>query len=126
MIILSRRQVTALREIGAWALGRRRRVRVEGASMEPTLLDGQFVLVDEGRHPAVGELAVARHPTRAELLVVKRVAAIDADGGVEVASDNPAAGSDSRTWGPLPPGSVLGSVSLLLDRPSTRLDRWAP
>ena len=92
--------------------------------MLPTLTEGQFVLVDTARRPALGELAVARHPHRDDgLLVVKRVAALQPDGGYELVSDNPDAGTDSRTWGPLPPDMVEGTVTMVLDRPGASLER---
>ncbi len=121
MIFLDRHKLLGLRETAAWLAGRRRRVRVAGDSMLPTLAEGQFVLVDASRSPDVGQLTVANHPTRPDLLVVKRVTAIAADGRVELGSDNPAAGTDSRTWGPLSPDSIIGTVTLLLDRPSADL-----
>ncbi|MEM9562043.1 MAG: nickel-type superoxide dismutase maturation protease [Actinomycetota bacterium] len=123
MIFLDRRHVRGMGETLAWLVGRRRRVRVIGDSMFPTLTEGEFVLVDEDRTPAVGELALARHPDDADLLVVKRVAAFTADGRVDVRSDNPEAGTDSRTWGPLEAAAVVGAVTLLLDRPSSDLSR---
>ncbi len=121
MIHLDRHKLQGLRETMAWLAGRRRRVRVVGDSMLPTLTEGQFVLVDEGRRPVAGELVVANHPTQ-DILVVKRVEAIQGDGRYELRSDNPEAGTDSRSWGPLEAGAVIGTVTLLLDRPSARLD----
>ncbi len=121
MIFLDRRHVRGMGETMAWLVGRRRRVRVVGDSMLPTLAKGEFVLVDGTRTPAVGQLALARHPDDADLLVVKRVGAITADGRFEVRSDNPAAGTDSRTWGPLDPSAIVGVVTLVLDRPSSDL-----
>lgn len=88
--------------------------------MEPTLHDGEFVLVDEDRPPRPGELVLARHPERRLLTVVKRVASIGPDGFV-LASDNPDGGTDSRQWGPLDPGLVVGTVVLVLDRPLASL-----
>lgn len=105
----------------AWLAGRRRRVRVVGDSMLPTLAEGQFVLVDERRSPVAGELTLADHPNQ-DILVVKRVGAVLDDGRYELRSDNPDAGTDSRTWGPVGPETIVGTVTLLLDRPSTRLD----
>ena len=122
MIHLDRHRLRGIRETFSWLAGRRRRVRVVGRSMEPTLSEGQFVLVDEGRTPEVGQLALARHPEQPDLLVVKRVAARTGDGRFELTSDAPGHGTDSRTWGPLGPERVVGTVTLLLDRPSTRLD----
>ncbi len=123
MIHLDRHKLRGIGETLAWLAGRRRRVRVIGASMEPTLNEGQFVLVDADRRPSAGELALARHPTRDELLVIKRVDAVLDDGRYDLRSDNPDAGTDSRSWGPLAPDAIVGTVTLLLDRPTTRLER---
>lgn len=124
MIFLDRRRLRGMTETVAWLAGRRRRVRVTGASMVPTLEDGWFVLVDPERVPVEGELVVARHPERDDgLLVVKRVAAVESDGRLDLRSDNPDAGTDSRTWGPVEPAAIEGTVTLVLDRPSAPLDR---
>ena len=120
MLIVDRRLLRAAAETGRWLAGTRRRYRVTGASMEPTVHDREFVLVDEARQPRPGELALARHPERRLLTVVKRVASIGPDGFV-MASDNPAEGTDSRHWGPLPPELVTGTVVLVLDRPLASL-----
>ncbi len=121
-MIVSQPTLGALRQVGWWALGRRRRFRVVGPSMEPTLHHGEFVLVDPARAPVPGELALAHHPDDPDLLVVKRVAAITPERAWVVASDNPDAGTDSRQWGPLAPEAVIGRVALVLDRPGARLD----
>lgn len=122
-MILSPPVLGAARQIGWWALGRRRRFRVIGPSMEPTLHHGEFVLVDTATRPDPGDLVLGRHPVEADLLVVKRLVDIVDDGRYVVVSDNPGAGSDSRHWGPLDPGLVLGRVTLVLDRPLARLDQ---
>lgn len=122
MIFLDRHKLRGLGETLAWVTGRRRRVRVVGDSMRPTLTEGQYVLVDPDRRPEPGQLALANHPDRPDLLVVKRVAAVLDDGRYELRSDNVEAGTDSRTWGPVPAEAVVGTVTLLLDRPSTRLE----
>ena len=106
----------AVRELGSWAARRRTRFRVTGTSMEPTLADGDFVLVDRTARPTPGDLVLAAHPDDGELLVVKRFAERLSDGRIVVTSDNPS-GSDSRSWGPLAAGALRGRVTLLLDRP---------
>lgn len=91
------------------------RLVVHGASMAPTLVPGDRLLVR--RWPtglAPGALVVvadprspdARSPDR---LVVKRVAAVDA-AAVTVLGDNPAASTDSRAYGALPRAAVRGRV----------------
>ncbi len=121
MIHLDRATLRAMKETVAWVAGKRRRVKVVGASMEPTLLEGDFVLVDESQIPQAGDPALARHPDR-DLLVVKRVESVTDDGSFVLASDNPTAGTDSRTWGPLPAKAVLGTVTLVLGDANRSLD----
>ena len=120
-MIVSQPLFRAMREGVAWVARRRRRVGVTGRSMLPTLADGEFVLVDPNRDPRTGQLVVAHHPERPELMVVKRVIDHNGDGFV-LASDNPAEGTDSRTWGPVRPDRVVGVVTLILDRPTTGPD----
>ncbi|MEX2504990.1 MAG: nickel-type superoxide dismutase maturation protease [Egicoccus sp.] len=97
----------------AWlgALGvNRSLVAVQGHSMLPTLWPGDRVLtVPALTAPRAGHLVVVRDPAERTHLVVKRVHAVDAE-GVDVRGDNPAASTDSRTWGPLPTTSVRRRV----------------
>jgi nickel-type superoxide dismutase maturation protease len=118
VIYLDRSKLRAMGETAAWLVGRRRRIKVTGDSMLPTLAPGQFVLVDPSRAVAVDDLALAHHPHEADLLIIKRVAEILDDGRVMLVSDNQAAGTDSRTWGPLSASAIQGVVTLLLDHPS--------
>lgn len=62
-------------------------IRVEGASMEPTLCDGDEILVDGARR-ALGVRPVIYVFRREGLVAVKRLRAMGAE--VEVVSDNPA------------------------------------
>ena len=116
MIHLNPSKLYAMGETAAWLLGRRRRIKVVGESMTPTLVPGQFVLVNPVRIPVEEELVLARHPNK-DLLVVKRVAAITDDGAFVLASDNEEAGTDSRSWGPVAADAIHGTVTLLLDHP---------
>jgi phage repressor protein C with HTH and peptisase S24 domain len=88
----------------------RRRVAVAGHSMEPTLRDGDWLLVDPDaytlRPPGVGELVVARDPRSAGRLLVKRVAATGTNGAISLASDHPAHATDAI--GPLTTADVVG------------------
>lgn len=89
--------------------------------MKPTLLDGEFVLIDPNKVPQKGDLAVFTHPKIQDLAVIKRVVDIAAAGAYTVHCDNPEEGSDSRTWGPLAASSLRGQVTALLDRPMASL-----
>ncbi len=121
-MIGGRAQLRVISEGWAWIVGRRDRVRVTGQSMMPTLGDGDFVLVDRRRRPRWGDLVVARHPAEQDLLVVKRVEDVGID-TITLVSDNPAAGTDSRMWGPVPLDRLVGVVTLVLDRPTMALGR---
>jgi phage repressor protein C with HTH and peptisase S24 domain len=74
------------------------RVRVEGSSMTPTLLPGDWLLVRHGAPVRAGAIVLARFRRRPELLVIKRAVA-EQDGGWLLASDNAGQGSDSRQYG---------------------------
>jgi SOS-response transcriptional repressor LexA len=83
------------------------RVVVRGRSMEPTLRDGDHLLVRWGGRPRPGLLVVVRWPGRP--MSVKR-AALLADDGWYVERDNAAEGVDSWQVGAVPPADVLGTV----------------
>ncbi len=86
------------------------RVEVGGSSMVPTLLPGDRVVAARTLAPRVGDVAAVADPRAASRLLVKRVVAVHPDGGVEVAGDNPAASTDSRTFGRVAAGGVTGRV----------------
>ena len=87
------------------------RVLVRGRSMEPTLRDGDQLLVRWGGRPRTGRLVVVRWPDRP--LSVKR-ARLRSDDGWWVERDNVAEGVDSWQAGPVPPEDVLATVLLRL------------
>lgn len=77
------------------------RAAVAGSSMEPTLQHDDFLIVAPIRHPGsirVGDVVLARFEARPELLVVKRVERIAAD-GLWLVGDNSAASDASETYG---------------------------
>jgi len=87
--------------------------------MAPTLRDGDFVLVRRIAPGRVrrGDVVLARHPLRADaLLIVKRVAR-RADGGWWLVSDNEFVTSDSREFGAVPDRLVLARAVLRLRDP---------
>ena len=87
------------------------RVVVRGRSMQPTLRDGDHLLVRWGGRPRPGRLVVVRWPGRP--MSVKR-AALLADDGWYVERDNAAEGVDSWQVGAVPPADVLGTVLIRL------------
>lgn len=85
-------------------------VEVRGRSMLPTLRPGDRLLVVRGlRPPRVGDVVLALDPRDAGRELVKRVAAIGAD-GVTLYGDNPTMSTDARTFGTLPPDAVRWHV----------------
>jgi nickel-type superoxide dismutase maturation protease len=83
-------------------------VVVRGRSMEPTLHDGDLLLVHRGNRRATpGRVVVVRLPDRP--LAVKRLTGRQ-DGGWWVERDNPAEGVDSWLLGAVPDGDLVGVV----------------
>jgi SOS-response transcriptional repressor LexA len=87
------------------------RVVVRGRSMEPTLRDGDHLLVRWGARPRPGRLVVVQWPGGP--LAVKRAVLLQEDGWW-VERDNPREGTDSWHAGPLRQADVLGAVLLRL------------
>ena len=92
------------------------RVAVAERSMEPALRPGDWLLIWRGfqpdRPPAIknGQVVVAQHPQRQDLLLVKR-AAWREPGGWYLTSDNPKAGAvDSARFGLVPPELIRGRL----------------
>jgi nickel-type superoxide dismutase maturation protease len=93
--------------MGLGAMRRRGFVVVRGRSMQPTLHDGDRLLVRHGAAPRVGDLVVVRLPHRG--LAVKRATARH-DDGWWVERDNPDEGTDSWLVGAIPEEDVLAVV----------------
>ena len=83
------------------------RVLVRGRSMEPTLFDGDHLIVVYGGAPRPGRLAVVRLPSGP--LSVKRISFRDGPAWW-VERDNPAEGVDSWQVGPVPEPDVVATV----------------
>ena len=67
--------------------------------MNPTLYDGEVVLVDREAEPQVGDIVVAKHPLEQTSEVVKRVSRINEHGHYFLVGDNLEDSNDSREFG---------------------------
>lgn len=103
-------------------LRRRIRIRVTGDSMQPTLNNGDIVLVNKKAYtdtfPQIGDIVIARHPYQKDLTIIKRIAEITVEERLILHSDNPKAGSDSRQFGTISPSRILGQVTSHTSIPS--------
>jgi Peptidase S24-like len=95
-------------------------VVVRGRSMEPTLRDGDRLLVVPGGRPRAGRVAVVHLPG-GRPLSVKRLA-FPAEGGWWVERDNPAEGVDSWQVGAIPAADVV-AIAWLRYWPPRRVGR---
>jgi len=90
------------------------RFRVSDSSMVPTLNPGDYVLVNRWAYllgrPSPGDIVVVRHPTHTNTVLVKRVASVTEGGDVIVRGDNPDRSVDSRQFGPIPRGRIVGKA----------------
>ncbi|MCB1023154.1 MAG: nickel-type superoxide dismutase maturation protease [Acidobacteria bacterium] len=84
--------------------------RVEGDSMMPTLKPGARVLVDEKAKVRARDIVIARHPFKSNVIIVKRIREIDANGNYFLISDNPEDSTDSRTFGAVSSNRIIGKV----------------
>jgi signal peptidase I len=91
------------RHLGAWGVA-----VVRGRSMQPTLHDGDRLLVQHGGSPRVGDLVVVRLPDG--VVAVKRATRAEPGGAWWVERDNPREGVDSWVVGAVPAGDVLAVV----------------
>jgi nickel-type superoxide dismutase maturation protease len=78
--------------------------------MNPTLRDGEIVLVDRVAQIAVGDIVVAKHPIEQVTEVVKRIDHIDRHGNYFLRGDNPDDSNDSRHFGAVTRTYITGKV----------------
>jgi len=95
-------------------LGRRKRIRVTGASMLPGLKDGDELFFDPYAYvrtlPAEGDIVLAWHPREANLKIIKRVSTV-LDNGCWLVGDNPAESTDSSQYGIFAFKRIVGKVT---------------
>jgi signal peptidase I len=95
------------------------RVVVQGTSMEPTFQPNDWLLVryrfsgSKQLTLRIGDVVVIEREQQPGILYIKRIAKIESDGSGQesyfVESDNKS-GTDSRTWGYLSKGELIGKV----------------
>jgi nickel-type superoxide dismutase maturation protease len=94
------------------------RVRVLGPSMEPHVCNGDWWVVRRTARLRVGDVVLMTHPNRPDALIVKRLDRRVGDGWW-VLGDNPAASEDSRHFGTVGDGLLIG-ILLFRYRPVRR------
>ncbi|HEX9531121.1 MAG TPA: nickel-type superoxide dismutase maturation protease [Acidimicrobiales bacterium] len=82
-------------------------MEVRGDSMRPTLLPGDRLAVVRGLPVRAGDVVALADPRRPDRIMVKRAEA-ETPGGWFVVGDEPGASTDSRHFGPVPAGLVIG------------------
>jgi signal peptidase I len=94
---------------------------VRGRSMQPTMHDGDRLLVRHGGRPSPGDVVVVRLPDG--VVAVKRAVSRH-DDAWWVERDNPSEGVDSRSVGAISESDVLAVVrARVWPRPRARLRR---
>jgi nickel-type superoxide dismutase maturation protease len=91
-----------LRQLPLW------RVVVADTSMQPALRPGDRLLAFRWLRIRPGHVIVFRDPEARRSLVIKRVIDVHDDGSVDVRGDNPNVSRDSRHFGAVPRGLILG------------------
>ncbi len=78
--------------------------------MNPTLKDGETVLVDRAAKIEVGDIVIAKHPIEQTSEVVKRIERINEHGHYFLVGDNLEDSNDSRHFGAVTREYIRGKV----------------
>jgi nickel-type superoxide dismutase maturation protease len=92
---------------------RRRRYKVEGNSMLPLLKPEDEVLITSSACVPLkaGDIIVARHPHRTDLILAKKIEAITSQGKILLAGLNTEESTDSRDFGAISRADIIGKVT---------------
>ncbi len=87
------------------------KVKVTGNSMWPTLVDGEIAKFgkEEELDYFTGQIILAKHPLKSELLMIKRIHSINEE-GIFLVGDNPdpTASEDSHNFGRISENEIIG------------------
>lgn len=97
-------------EIALVFLGYRHKYVCEGNSMNPTLKNGDVVLVDKEAEIKVGDIVVAKHPVEQVSEIIKRVKELNSRGHYFLVGDNLDDSNDSRNFGAVTRDYIKGKV----------------
>ena len=101
----------SLYDIALIFLGYRHKYICQGKSMNPTLRDGEVVLVDrDAVEIEAGDIVVAKHPVEQTSELVKRVERINERGHYFLVGDNLENSNDSRHFGAVTRDYIRGKV----------------
>ena len=91
-------------------------VRIQGDSMWPTLSNDELVRFTPVNKTtlAKGDVVLAHHPLKPDVLLVKRIHRVETDGRLFLVGDNPdpLASEDSHNFGPVSPDAVQGKLTV--------------
>ncbi len=98
-------------------MGFRRHCRVEGNSMEPTILSGDLVIyrpINSTKNLLKeGSIVVLMHPLKNKTLIVKRIDLIEKD-AIMLLGDNQSRSIDSRQFGLIQKEAIKGIVESIV------------
>lgn len=99
----------------AYFLGWREIFLIEGDSMFPALKDGDFVLINPYAELEIGDIALAQHPFKQSVKIIKRIKEISPEGKYFLVGDNLSESSDSRAFGAIAAKDILGKAVCRLE-----------
>lgn len=116
---LSPLPVISPREFIFWLIRLRKRVRVNGNSMKPSLTPGDEILYNPKayfkKRPKVGDVVIISHPQKQQLNIIKRITDQVDSKTVIVKGDNPLESIDSRDFGPVKTKTIRGQVTCIFN-----------
>lgn len=95
--------------------GRRKKLKIKGISMQPTLNSGEEVLMNPRaylkRSPQVNDIVVIIHPQQPNLKIIKRIIKIETGDRYFLLGDNLHHSDDSRSFGLIEKKNIIGKLT---------------